>query len=454
MSPCVQWLHNGRKLHLQHGPIDLLIEVRATNPSTVCAAYQIAINRFQTVLAELVTELPALRTRTNTDRCCFRGSIAKRMWHAASECELADDELLAAVAADGATGNPEGQETGSQCANRQCAETQRSKSQTPGTHAAANKGFHSGAFHSGATTPMIAVAGAVADEVLSAIVCNEATKGLLQKVSVNNGGDIALFLNHAECYTVGVVANPDDARINGSVKVFDTDGIGGVATSGWRGRSQSLGIADSVTVLAATAAVADAAATLIGNAVKFDTCVDIVNQSPENNTQVEYAHLVKRQPANELDPDSDLGCALVTTDVAPLPKALIDNALNNGRQVARVLEHHNIIAGACLFLQGSHRVVGRACEPINQQLAASASADLLDSRLASKTTLSKTLSTMHSKAQATAQITGQTTPQTIPQTNGSGTSPDQSNAMQEQQSVHCPEWSEQQTNSTGVFVDA
>ena len=41
----------------------------------------------------------------------------------------------------------------------------------------------------------------------------------------------------------------------------------GIATSGWRGRSFSLGIADAVTVLAATAAEADAAATVIANAV-------------------------------------------------------------------------------------------------------------------------------------------------------------------------------------------
>ena len=41
----------------------------------------------------------------------------------------------------------------------------------------------------------------------------------------------------------------------------------GVATSGWRGRSFSLGIADAVTVLARTGAAADAAATIIANAV-------------------------------------------------------------------------------------------------------------------------------------------------------------------------------------------
>jgi hypothetical protein len=47
------------------------------------------------------------------------------------------------------------------------------------------------------------------------------------------------------------------------------DGVRGVATSGWRGRSFSLGIADAVTVLARSGAEADAAATLIANAVNL-----------------------------------------------------------------------------------------------------------------------------------------------------------------------------------------
>jgi ApbE superfamily uncharacterized protein (UPF0280 family) len=43
--------------------------------------------------------------------------------------------------------------------------------------------------------------------------------------------------------------------------------VRGLATSGWGGRSFSLGIADSVTVLARCAAAADAAATVVANAV-------------------------------------------------------------------------------------------------------------------------------------------------------------------------------------------
>ena len=78
----------------------------------------------------------------------------------------------------------------------------------------------------------------------------------------------------------------------------------GVATSGWRGRSFSLGIADAVTVFAGTAAVADAAATLIANAVDL----------PGHPA-------FARAPARRCDPQSDLGERLVTVDVGPLARS-------------------------------------------------------------------------------------------------------------------------------------
>ena len=59
-------------------------------------------------------------------------------------------------------------------------------------------------------------------------------------------------------------------RRSGTIRIRHGDGVGGIATSGARGRSFSLGIADSVTVLAEDAATADAAATLIANAVDCD----------------------------------------------------------------------------------------------------------------------------------------------------------------------------------------
>jgi ApbE superfamily uncharacterized protein (UPF0280 family) len=87
--------------------------------------------------------------------------------------------------------------------------------------------------------------------------------------------------------------------------------VRGIATSGWRGRSQSLGIADAVTVLARTAAAADAAATLVANAV------DIEHPS------------IRRLPARDVKHDSDLGERLVTVAVEPLPATAIARALSS-----------------------------------------------------------------------------------------------------------------------------
>src|SRR5205814_10570737 len=95
--------------------------------------------------------------------------------------------------------------------------------------------------------------------------------------------------------------------------------VRGLATSGRGGRSFSLGIAESSTVLAATAAAADATATLIANAVNDDHPA------------------IERRPACDLDPDSDLGDLPVTVAVGALLQVLIDEALNRGAAEARRL---------------------------------------------------------------------------------------------------------------------
>src|SRR5690606_13787972 len=115
-------------------------------------------------------------------------------------------------------------------------------------------------------TPMAAVAGAVADEILAAMLRGRP----LRKAYVNNGGDIALHLAEDEHFETGIVGNLAKPKITAKASIESADGIGGIATSGWRGRSFSLGIADSVAVLAPSAAAADAAATIIANAVNVD----------------------------------------------------------------------------------------------------------------------------------------------------------------------------------------
>jgi ApbE superfamily uncharacterized protein (UPF0280 family) len=139
----------------------------------------------------------------------------------------------------------------------------------------------------------------------------------LSRAYVNDGGDIALHLSEDEQFVVGMVERPDRPSLCGTATVKADNPIRGIATSGWRGRSFSLGIADAVTVLADRAAAADAAATIIANAVDLPGHPAIV-----------------RVHACDLSPDSDLGDQMVTQDVADL------------------------IRSAALNLQGETRVVG------------------------------------------------------------------------------------------------
>jgi ApbE superfamily uncharacterized protein (UPF0280 family) len=102
----------------------------------------------------------------------------------------------------------------------------------------------------------------------------------------------------------------------------------------------SQGIADAVTVIAASGAIADVAATLIANQVN---CEDEV---------------IQRRPALELDPDSDLGERLVTVGVGKLSEKAITVALDRGEQYAWSLVTQGIIQGAILSLQSHKRTVG------------------------------------------------------------------------------------------------
>jgi ApbE superfamily uncharacterized protein (UPF0280 family) len=204
-------------------------------------------------------------------------------------------------------------------------------------------------------TPMAAVAGAVAEDILAAMT----NAARLSRAYVNDGGDIALHLTEGEQFKVGMLglpgaalsadnipgkksntANPSGDFL-GSTRIEYAHPIRGIATSGWRGRSFSLGIADAVTVLADTAAVADAAATVIANAVDL----------PGHDA-------IRRMPACELAPDSDLGELLVTQSVARLDPSDICAALNSGARTARALIGDGLIRAAALHLQGETQVIG------------------------------------------------------------------------------------------------
>ncbi|MGB3389204.1 MAG: UPF0280 family protein, partial [Pseudaminobacter sp.] len=199
-GPQVAWLPDGRRLHLNHGPIDLVIEAFGTEAERR-AAYEQAVARFETILTELVAELAELRRPASATPRAFHCSTAQRMERAVCR--------------------------------------------------------HAPVF----ITPMAAVAGAVADEMLAAMCAGR----LLDKAYVNDGGDSAIHL--ADGSTMKAAIAGTGHGFADRITIGFSDPVRGMATSGWRGRSHSLGIADAVTVLAKTAAEADAAATLIANAV-------------------------------------------------------------------------------------------------------------------------------------------------------------------------------------------
>ena len=185
-------------------------------------------------------------------------------------------------------------------------------------------------------TPMAAVAGAVAEHVLAAML--EVAE--LRRASVNNGGDIALHLADGERLRAGIVGDLALPRLDAAIDIESADPVRGLATSGWRGRSLSLGIADAVTILARSASQADAAATMIANAV-----------------DVEDPGII-RVPASEVRDDSDLGDIPVTVAVGALSADKIALALANGVRRAELLKQQGLIAAAYLQLQGQMRVVG------------------------------------------------------------------------------------------------
>jgi ApbE superfamily uncharacterized protein (UPF0280 family) len=272
-------LPDQRRLHLQDGPIDLIVEAFGV-PDDVRRAYAAAVARFATILDELCAELPILRAPVDAARPCpLDGAVAQHMWRAVAP-------------------------------------------------------FASDAF----ITPMASVAGAVAEAILAAMT---GTAPGLARAYVNNGGDIALHLAAGEAFSVAMIDRPDLPSQIGTATIHAGDGVNGIATSGWRGRSFSLGIADAVTVLAASAAEADAAATVIANRIDLPGHTGIV-----------------RVPANDLQPDSDLGARRVTRDVPALTSGEIDDALARGVATANDCRARGLIVAASLHLQGSTRRIG------------------------------------------------------------------------------------------------
>jgi ApbE superfamily uncharacterized protein (UPF0280 family) len=287
-QPTARFLTDGKRLLLQHGPIDLVVQAFG-DEAAAHAAYQAAMRRFDGLLAELCQELVLLRSPFDLTRAMPVGPVARRM--AAAVAPFAQDIFI---------------------------------------------------------TPMAAVAGAVAEEIIDVMTA----AAPLTRAYVNNGGDIALHLTGRQRFKIGLIDRPDLPTLFGTTEIGAADGIRGIATSGYLGRSFSLGIAEAVTVLAPTAAMADAAATVIANAV------DLPNHPA-----------IQRVPAHSLQPDSDLGAIPVTRTVGALSYDDIETALGRGLLQVDRLQKQGLIAAAALHLQGTSRALGAVVAQTEAELA-------------------------------------------------------------------------------------
>lgn len=170
-------------------------------------------------------------------------------------------------------------------------------------------------------TPMAAVAGSVSDLLAQWIFEQGATK-----VMVNNGGDIALRLAKEEEVTVGILPDLLNPHVTQIFKVKESDGIGGIATSGLYGRSLTKGIANSVSVFAKQASIADAMASQIANA-----------------SYVVSPH-VQTKRAGQIDPDSDIADQDVVVSVAGLTASEKKQALLQIEAEARYFKEQGFIS--------------------------------------------------------------------------------------------------------------
>ncbi len=108
--------------------------------------------------------------------------------------------------------------------------------------------------------PMAAVAGAIAQYVSKDLLA------LSKEVIVENGGDI--FLSVRKERVIGIYAGSSPLSLKIGIRIDPADSPIGVCTSsGTVGHSLSFGRADAVCILSASAALADAAATAVGNLV-------------------------------------------------------------------------------------------------------------------------------------------------------------------------------------------
>lgn len=287
-------LADGTTLHLQDGPLTLTVGLDAS-PGAVAAAHKAAIVRFRSLADEIEEELPTLREPADHGSTRLTGSVARRAWRAVRPFAA-----------------------------------------------------------SGFITPLAAIRGAVAEEILAAAMASADTA----RIFVNFSGHVALHLTPGHGFRAGLADGADLGAPFTSVEVRVADPVRGIGVSGRAIDGSSRGIADAVTVLAQTAAKADVAAMLIANAVDL----------PEHPG-------VRRSEAVLPNSGHLLGERTVVTDLAALEDGDILQALATGKAVADDLVARGLVASACLRFAGRTASSGAmsfssAAEPVERRRAA------------------------------------------------------------------------------------
>lgn len=178
-------------------------------------------------------------------------------------------------------------------------------------------------------TPMAAVAGTIADAVADYLYERGMTR-----VIVNNGGDVSIRLRGGNSVRVGVRPVVGEGAGSHVIQLDSDRSSWGIASSGLGGRSLTRGVASAATIVAGTASLADAAATAVANASSIED------------------EQVIQQPAEEIDPATDIPGTPVTVRVGPLSREKRSRALSGAMEKAAELVRKQIIWGAFVAVDG------------------------------------------------------------------------------------------------------
>lgn len=170
-------------------------------------------------------------------------------------------------------------------------------------------------------TPLAGVAGSFSDLALEKALelgCNRAI--------INNGGDIALR-DLERTINVGIPLL-NSTKPSYVISIEPNDGVRGICSSGFGGRSFTKGVADLAVILASDAAIADVCATHIANETSLE--------SPR----------ILRSYSEKIDSGTDIPGHLVTLKVGNLSEVEKLTALVNGYEASERLLNKGVIKGA------------------------------------------------------------------------------------------------------------